>query len=234
MNDSSIARVVGVLFSPTRTFELIREKPKWLVALLILVLLGTAAGYMLGQKLDWENVAQEQLNQSSRQLSEEQREKAIEMTEMLGPKMVIAGPLVAGPAVYLLMGLIFWVLLKLLGGDFSFKTSFATTLHGLMPNGISALLTLPVVMSRSELDYEAVQSGSVLASNLGAFAPEDTGGAVLALLSSVDIFSIWSLALLSIGFAVTAKVSRGKAAAAVIGLWVVYVLFKVGAAAIQG
>ncbi len=234
MNDSSIARVVGVLFSPTRTFELIRERPTWLVALVILVLLGTAGGYLVGQKLDWEEVARGQLAQSSRQLSEDQIEQSIAITESFGPKMAVVGPLLGGPVIYLLVALLFWVLLKMLGGDFSYKASFATTVHGLMPSGVSALLSLPVIMSRGELDYEAVRSGGLLASNLGAFASEETGAAMLALLSSVDLFSIWSLILLSIGFAVVAKVSQTKAATAVVGLWVVYVLFKVGAAAVSG
>ena len=234
MNDSSIARVVGVLFSPEKVFTALREKPTWLVALVVLVVLGTLAGYLVGQKLDWEVVAREQIEQSSRQLSEDQIEGSIEVTEKLGPILVIAVPLLFGPAVYLLIALLFWVILKMLGGDFSYQASFATTLHGMMPSAVQALLTVPVVLGRSELDYEAVETGSVLASNLGAFASEGTSNAMLALLSSVDVFSIWNMILLSIGYAVVGKVSRGKAAAVVLGLWVVYILFKVGSAAISG
>ena len=234
MNDSSFARVVAVLYSPQATFEAIRARPTWLVALVLLVVLGTLSGYLIGQRLDWEEVAREQLAQSSRQLSEDQIEQSIEFTEWFAPKMVVAGPLLGGPVIYLLVALVFWVLLKLLGGELSYKASFATTLHGLIPSAVSALLALPVILSREELSYEVIRAGSVLKSNLGTFAPEETGAAMLALLSSIDVFSIWSLFLLSVGYAVVAKVSRGKAAGAVVGLWALYVLFKVGAAAIQG
>ena len=230
MDDSSIARVTGVLFSPGKVFEALRQRPTWLVALVILVLLGTITGYLIGQRLDWETVAREQLEQSGRQLSEDQIEQSIEVTETIGPIMVIAGPLLFGPAAYLLMALVFWVALKMLGGEFSYKASFATTVHGLMPGAISALLTIPVVLGRSELDYSAVQTGSVLASNLGAFAAEGTSPVMMALLSSVDLFSIWNAILLTIGYSVVGKVSRGKAAAVVIGLWIVYILIKLGSA----
>lgn len=234
MNDSSIARVVGVLFSPTRTFEAIRERPTWLVAILILVVLGTITGYLVVGKLDVEEVVRQSIADSGRQLSEDQLQQAIDIQEKLMPVMSLAGPVVFFPAACLLMALLFWVILNVLGGEFPYKTSFATTIHGLLPNGISSLLTLPVVLSRSELSYEQVSSGSILASNLAVFAPEESSTAVRSLLASVDIFSIWSLVLLTIGLAVVAKVPRGKAAAVVVGLWVVYILIKVGAAAVFG
>ena len=234
MNDSSIARVVGVLFSPARTFELIRERPTWLVVLLILVVVSMISGYFVTQKMDIEEVVRSSIADSGRQVTEEQIEQGIAIQEKVMPVISIVGPLVFFPAACLLMALLFWVLLKMLGGEFPYKTSFATTVHGLVPSGISALLTLPVVVSRGELSYEEVRSGSVLASNLAMFASDETSNAVRSLLASIDVFSIWSVILLTIGYTVVAKVSRGKAAAAVIGLWAVYILFKVGAAAVFG
>ena len=234
MSDSSLARVVNVLFSPTRTFEAIRQRPTWLVALVILVLLGLAGSYLVTGKMDIEEVVRESVADSGRQLSDDQLEQAIALQEKLLPVFAIAGPLVIFPGACLLMALLFWVVLRLLGGEMTYKTSFATTVHGLMPNAISSLLALPVVMSRGALSYEEVRSGGVLASNLAHFAPEETGTAVRALLAGIDVFTIWALVLLIIGLAVTARVSRAKSGAVVIGLWVVYVLFKVGAAAISG
>ena len=234
MNDSSLARIAGVLFSPTRTFELIRERPTWLVALVLLVGVGVLGGYLAADKLDWEEIARQQIEQSGRQFSEDQIERQIDIVEGFGPKAMLFGPLIGAPLVYLLIALLIWVLLKMLGADFPYKASLATTLHGLMPTVVSGLLSIPVVLSREELNSEVTRSGSVLKSNLAAFAPEETGNAMLALLSSIDVFSFWSLALLTIGYGVVARVSRGKAAAAVVGLWAVYVLLKVGMAAIGG
>jgi hypothetical protein len=234
MNDSSIARVVGVLFSPTRTFEVIRERPTWLVAVVVLVAVSMISGYFVVQKLDIEDVVRSSIGNSSRQLSEDQLEQAIAIQEKVIPVISIAGPVVFLPAACLLTALLFWVLLKMLGGEISYKASFAATVHGLVPTGISALLSLPVVLSRSELGFEEVRSGSILASNLAVFASEETSNAMRTLLASFDVFSIWSVVLLTIGFGVVARVSRAKATAAVIGLWVVFILFKVGAAAISG
>ena len=234
MSDSSIGRVAGVLFSPTRTFEAIRERPTWLVALVILVVLGVIGGYLVTGKMDMEQVVREATADSGRQLTEAQLEQAIEFQEKFGSVFAILGAVLFFPVGLLLMALLFWVILKLLGGDFPYQTSLATSVHGLMPTAVSSLLSLPVILSKEELAYDDVRTGSLLKSNLGAFAGEETGVAVRTLLSSIDLFSIWCAVLLVIGYAVVGKVSRGKAAGAVIGLWVLWIVIKVGWAAIAG
>lgn len=234
MNDSSIARVAGVLFSPTRTFEAIRERPTWLVALVVVVLVSVVASYLVVSRLDVEEVVRDSIADSGRQLSDEQIEGAIDIQEKLMPVFGIAGPLLVFPIACLLMALVIWVVLKMLGGEFPYKTSFATTVHGMIPAGVGSLLTIPVAMSRGELGYEEVKTGSILASNLGSFASEGASKGLVSLLSSIDVFSIWSLILLTIGYAVVARVSRGKAAAVVVGLWVVYIGIKAGLAAVFG
>jgi hypothetical protein len=42
----------------------------------------------------------------------------------------------------------------------------------------------------------------------------------------LDVFEIWSVILSVLGVAIVAKVSRGKAAAAVVGWWLVLVLIS--------
>lgn len=234
MNDSSLSRVVGVLFSPTRTFEAIRERPTWLVTLGVLVVLGMLLGHFVSQRLDVEEVVRASIADSGRQLSDDQVEQAIALQERVLPVVSVGGPAVFWPVGCLIVALLFWVLLKMLGGELPYKASLATAVHGLVPSGVSALLTLPVVLSRGDLSYEEVRSSGILASNAAAFAPEETAPALLALLSSLDVFTIWSVILLSIGYSVVAGVSRGKAAAVVIGLWIAFILFKVGAASVFG
>jgi hypothetical protein len=76
------------------------------------------------------------------------------------------------------------------------------------------------------------QGGGILASNLGAFAPESMSPAARALLSSVDFFSLWTVCLMIIGYRIAAKVSATAATAVVLTLWVLYIAFKVGMAAL--
>jgi hypothetical protein len=48
----------------------------------------------------------------------------------------------------------------------------------------------------------------------------------------MDVFTFWVLALLAIGYAAAAKVTRKKAAILILSLWGLFVLGKAGWAAI--
>lgn len=234
MEQSSFGRLAGVLVSPTRTFKAISQKPTWVVALLVLIGLGLVVGIMMSGKMDWAEITRDSIEARGQEIPEEQLEGIIDFQEKFGPMMMIGGALVASPVVFLLMALIFMVIFKLFGGELDFLRSFSVLLHGLMPRAVLALLSIPVVLSREELGFEELQDSSVLASNLASFAPEEAGPAVVALLASFDLFSIWAMVLLVIGYSTAARVSKGVAAAGVVGLWVVYVLGKMGLAALGG
>ena len=74
----------------------------------------------------------------------------------------------------------------------------------------------------------------LVASNAGALLSTDAPRWQMSLASSLDIFWIWVMLLLAMGFSVTnpKKVSFGKAIGIVFGLWIVWVIMKVGWAAI--
>ena len=65
-----------------------------------------------------------------------------------------------------------------------------------------------------------------------SFAPESAGKMLVALLGSIDLFSLWSIALLAIGYRVVGKVSKTAALGVVAVLWAVVVAGKVGLAAL--
>ena len=69
--------------------------------------------------------------------------------------------------------------------------------------------------------------------NLAYFMP-DAGPAVKAALSFFDVIGLWQLALLVIGMAIVAKVSKGQAAAVVVGWWVIGMIVSVGIAIVTG
>jgi hypothetical protein len=94
------------------------------------------------------------------------------------------------------------------------------------------LLSLPSLLGRRGFGFADYQQlgffPATLPSSLTAVAPEGASASLLAVLSSIDLFSLWSMVLLSLGFAVVARVSRATAATTVVALWAVYVLGKLG------
>jgi hypothetical protein len=66
------------------------------------------------------------------------------------------------------------------------------------------------------------------------FAPGSIPEWLHGLLSSIDIFSIWTAVLLALGLSIVCKVSRNASYAVVFGWWAVIILFGVARAAIFG
>jgi hypothetical protein len=234
MQDSSFGRLIGVLVSPGKTFASIAEKPTWLVAMIALVVVGLIGGTLASGKIDFEDAIRQSLDEQGRQLGEEQTQQAIDIGEKVARVMTVVSPLVFQPIMYLLLALVFMVLFKVLGGELGFVKSLAVIVHGMMPRLLLGLLSIPVILSREEFSAEELQSGGIMGSNVGYFLGEDVGPGMIALMSSLDVFSIWTVALLVLGFAVAARISKGTAAGGVVGLWVLYVLGKVGISMLRG
>jgi hypothetical protein len=111
-----------------------------------------------------------------------------------------------------------------------FKTSLGIVAYAGMPWMIHGLLGILIVFLK---DPSTVDLQNLVASNAGAFLSGDAPKWLAALLGSIDIFSIWNVALIGIGFSATnpKKLSFGKAFGTVLALWILFVALKVAAIA---
>lgn len=236
LEDSSFGRLIGVLVSPAKTFRSLAERPTWGVALVVLLIATTTLGVLANTRIDkndMRQMVQERIEKSrGGQATPEEVDRAVSMADKVNSVTRWLIPLFS-LVVYLVIAALFFAAFRFFGGsEIPYKTSFAVTLHGLMPGLVAALLTLPVILSREHINLKDAQSGNLLASNLGAFAPESLGTAARSLLSSLDFFSLWSILLLIVGYRLAAKVSTATAATVVVVLWALYVAAKVGLAAL--
>ncbi len=235
MHDSAWGRLIGALVAPVRTFESIAGRPTWALAFIVLWVLGAGSSVLAWQKVDpgeVREVTRERMGAQTSGLTEEQREQALDQAVKVTPIFAYGCSVVMPPVAYLVSALMLWVALKIAGGTIGFQTSLAVTVHGMMPWALAALLAVPIVLAAETIGFHQLEGGNLLASSAAAFAPAEASRTLRALLGSLDIFSFWTVALLAIGFAIAAKVSRGKAAVAVIALWLVWVVVKVGFAAV--
>lgn len=233
LTDSGAGRVVGALVAPGDTFRAIAARPTWLAPLLVMMVLATVVGGMVTARIDMAQVIRHRLEAAGSQPSLEQIDQRVETMKKLQPYLAVLQGLIVTPGFYLVCALLFWMAFKLLGSDLSYKASFATFLYGLLPLAlVQALLTIPVIWSRASFTQDEASSGSFLTSNLAALAPEGIGGVARALLASADLFSVWAVVLLAIGYRLVAGVSRATATGVVLGLWLLGVALKVALVAI--
>jgi hypothetical protein len=79
-------------------------------------------------------------------------------------------------------------------------------------------------------DTLELDPSSNVVSNLGILVARKEHPALSSLLSSIDIFSFWTIFLLAVGFAAASekRLTRGKAMTGIVILWALVVLVKVG------
>jgi hypothetical protein len=232
LTDSGVGRLLGVLVKPGDTFRSIAARPTWAAPLVVLALLAVAVGWLATARVDIAQVIRHQNEVTGGQLNAEQLDQRIALVKKIEPYGVLFQGLIAAPAVYLFCALLFWVGFKLVGSEMGYKAAFSTVLYGMLPLGIEALIAIPVLWNRASVTQDEARNLSFLIDNLAAVAPEGTGRVALALLGSVNLFSIWAIVLLVFGYGIVARVSRAVAAGVVLTVWLLGIALKVALVAL--
>lgn len=225
-----VGRLFGALFSPGKTFEDIARRPTWLLPSIVLVLASVIASVCLVQRVDWSDVVRSQIEKSSQasQLSAEQKEQRVTMGAKIAPIIAYAGGLIGPVILLLVVGLVMWGAYALLGGvNAGFLTSYSITAHSFMTTlvGTPIFLIILFLKPKGTIDIE-----NPMVTNLAAFLPADAAKWLFTLCKSIDIFTIWGLILIAIGFAAVnpKKMKTGKAMGVGFGVWIAYVVIRTG------
>jgi hypothetical protein len=237
-----LARVVGVIFSPEKTFASIARKPgwDWLVPVALLMVASFIAQGATLPKMDVDDALKQQMKMvekmSGPNLTAEKRAEI----EAKARESMERGKSPVRRALNTLFVLIPILLTPLiyhgLAAAFGAKTSYFKVLCGYAYTWsifiIPTLLTAVVAMPRDKLDASDVQFQRVLKSNVAAFMDfETTSKVILAILSSVDVFDIWAFFVGSIALSKTTRLSKNSARMVVGGVWLAYIVLKICLAA---
>jgi Yip1 domain len=227
---SPLARVAGVFGFPTATFASIARRPGWVLPLALLTLLSLAATAALVPRLDFESAVRERLEGRQPPVPEERIDQVIEGQKRFAGTFAYAWAFVAPTVTALLLAAIFWVAFKAFGWDVKFRQAFGVTAHALLPT-IGASMLLIYFATRLDI-IDPRDLNALTHSNAALLVDREENPVLHSLLGSIDVFSIWVFALLVIGFSTAAGITRKKAAILIGTLWALYVLGKVGFAAI--
>jgi len=198
----------------------------------IMAVLGVLAAVSLNQRMNWREYVSQQIEKSPRasQLSAEQKQQQIETGAKIAPiSTYISVPLV--PIIGLLVvTLVMWGSYNLLGGaNTDFKTSLGIVSHAFVPSYINSLLFLLVIFLKP---MGTVDLQNPVATNVAAFLPDDVPKWLDALCKNVDVFVIWYLLLIAIGFTATnpKKLKGGRPFTIAFTVMAVYLVLRVGIA----
>jgi len=225
------ARIVDTFIAPSKTFADLRRSASWWVPFLLLSLVSLGFFYVVGQKIGYRKVVENQIQSSPKaahqmeQLAPDQRSQAISR-QVTGTTYFLYGY----PGVILLWNLIIAALLfgsfKFApGAELKFKTSYAIVMYASLPLLLKTILATISVAAGADPDSFNLQNPA--ATNPGYFLSAGNNPFLYSVGTALDIFMIWTLIVTAIGFSAVSKVKRSNALAIVFG-W--YFVFTIGAA----
>lgn len=232
---SFLSRVAGVFFSPGETFDDIARKPDILAPLLVGILSTVAFSEVMLAKIGMERIIRAQLEQSGRasSMTPDQIDQAVTQGAKFGAIFTHLIGVFAVPIVMLIIAAVGLGIVNLIfGAKTKFSTAYSVTCYA---NLVGVLGTILGVVMMLFGDPEHFNANAPVPTSLGFFLDQaHTSKALFALATSLDLFTFWLMALLGIGFAATTsrKAKSSSVFFAFLGVWVLYVLAKVGIASI--
>jgi hypothetical protein len=223
-------RVVDTFIAPSKTFTDLRRSANWFVPWLLLAIASVGMVWVVDKKLGMEKVVENQMvlqpKQAARldQLPSEQREAQIQTIVKYNRVIAYAYPVI----IVLILAIIAAVLMATFnfgfGAEVSFNQSLAVCMYASLPGIVKLLIA---ILAISVGGGEGFTFQNPVASNLAGLV-DPSSHFLYSVATSLDIFTIWTLALTGIGFACLTKVKRGTCMAVVFGWWAVVVLAGAG------
>jgi len=222
--------ITGIFFEPSRTFESLRARPRFLVAAIILLVLTIIVTAVLYMRVDMGQYIRDRIERSpnAAQVSEAQKEMQVKIGKNFG--MVLVPALVpitiaAGAALYLLG-------VMAMGGAISYKKAVSVwTYSSLPPSVLGTLIAILVLFLKSA---DSIDPEHMVVTNPGALFGEESSKVLVAALSQFDLLRFYGMFLAAIGLRKVGKLSSGQAWGIVIGLWAIGALLRIVLAVVRG
>lgn len=219
------ARLFGVFYEPGKVFADVAEKPRWIAPILVSILVGLAMVYAISSHIGWEPTIRQTIanNPRTADLPADQKEKAIATGAKFASIAGWVGALLGAPlSVLIIAGVLTGLFNGLLGTDLKFAQTFAVTAYALLVRSLLAGLLILLVFLKPPEEFNIQVSPFSPAAYMNRL---ENPKWLMSLAGSLDLFTIWSIVLLAIGFSVAAKkLSFSKSLTAIAIPWLIWVV----------
>jgi type IV secretory pathway VirB2 component (pilin) len=211
--------LIDIFYQPSAVFARRRTATAWPPYLFIVIAMAvlTIATYNSlepAMTSDLQRVMQKTMEHNP-QMTQEMADKAVEFQRKLGPYLA---PIFLAFGVFI-VGVFTWGISKLFSAKEDFGGAILIASYAYMPRVLGS-----VIAGVEGLLMDPAKLTSVSVFSVGParfYDPATTSPFTMALLQRLDLMIIWETVLLAIGVAVIGRISRGKAIAFGILMWVV-------------
>jgi hypothetical protein len=231
---SLFERVVDTFIEPSKTFQDIKRNRSWWLPFVIIAVLGYVFCFVAVQHVGWNSLVTNAMKSNPRTAEKIDAQTPAQQAQSFAvTKGFIEGFMAGGPVVVLVINALFALVLWgcfafVLGGTTNYGEMFAVSIFASLPAALATLIAIATVFASDPQTYNLNLPSPAA---LGYFLDPTSPAWLLSLGKSLDIFSLWSLALSGFGGAIAAKVKPLRGVLVVFGLWLLFVIVKVGIAA---
>jgi len=217
-----LSNLFGLYFGPKEAFSSIVRKPTFWVPLILFIALQLAFTAVWLSKMDMMEFLRNQAEASGRPF---QAPPPQAMGFVRGTFWAIA--LLAGPIFMALAAAVYLFIFRFFfASEVTFKQAMAIVSHTFMATGLVSTPLMLLVFALKG-DWNVAPQELLQANPTAFFDKEAVAKPLWALLSSLDLFSFWTLFLLAVGFGVATKRATGSAFWGVAIPWIIIVAVKV-------
>ncbi len=206
--------IFDIYFSPTNYFNKLKEKPQWLIPLIIVVVIAILITIITLVTIGPEKRIAQLREQN---IPPEQLEKAEQF--MKGPLsniISIVTVIIYIPVTLLLVALIFNFLLPLMGTSGRYLMTFSIIVG-------AALIRIPAMIVKAILTL--IKGTPLVHTSFALFVPMITKNSfIFKFLSRLDFFTIWEVALIAFGLQAVYSIKGNRSYYLVFGLWLLYII----------
>jgi hypothetical protein len=231
-------RIASTFTAPSRTFEDIRNGHRsWWLPFILISIVSYLLFAAVVQRVGLEQTVQNQFRFNPRaqeqmaQASPEQLQRMTSISVSITEDMFIASPAVSLLYVLIISAVFFGTINFGFGGRARFADVFAVSWYAWLPIAIQMLMGM-VVMWLQPPDNFNIKNFAPTNPAALFLDPASSSQTLYAFLSQIDVITIWTLVLLSIGVSTVAGIKRSGGYITVFGWWIILVFFKVATAAV--
>lgn len=220
---SQAERVADTFVAPSATFRDVLRNTSWWLPFVLLALSSWALSWSVERKVGFEQLTENQIHLSPAREAQFNAQEPEARAEALRKGAVITKYIsYAYPALILIMAafaaLILWATFNFgLGARTTYSQMLCIWMYASLPRIFTIIIAVVTLWFGGS--PEAFNPQYPAGTNPGYYLSEAPAW-LRTLLSFFDVVGIWTVGLLILGTAIVARMKTGKAAAAVIGWWV--------------
>ncbi len=233
---SESARIVNTFIAPTKTFEDLRQNSSWWAPWLLISICALAFVYSIQVKVGFEQVVRNEIGKNPKSQSQlervppQQRAERLKGITNFTKEVSYASPFTGLIAFAIMAGVLMASFNFGAGASIPFKTSLAVVAYSNLPTIVYSLLGVLSLMVG--VNPEGFNVKNPVASN-PAYFMDPTGNPFLyGIASALDVFVLWSIVLMAIGYSIVSKLKRSTTFAVIIGWYLAWKLVTSGLAAL--